>query len=143
MNLFKRMIAFVMAYSFSEDQESPSMIPMADMLNHHSNNNAHLIFERNSLKMVSCKKIEKVDFCFDKCGLKPLLPWTIIRATLVFHKHNSAPVLNMCFHVFIYIFLINGNEKNYLEHFSIYVHFRFYSLVLNIPQTAFILLLCL
>jgi len=60
MNLFKRMIAFVMAYSFSEDQESPSMIPMADMLNHHSNNNAHLIFERNSLKMVSCKKIEKV-----------------------------------------------------------------------------------
>ena len=54
------MIAFVMAYSFSEDQESPSMIPMADMLNHHSNNNANLIFERNALKMISCRKIDKV-----------------------------------------------------------------------------------
>ena len=54
------MIAFVMAYSFSEDQESPSMIPMADMLNHNSNNNALLMFERNSLKMMSCRKIDKV-----------------------------------------------------------------------------------
>eukprot|EP00111_Clytia_hemisphaerica_P006549 TCONS_00018965-protein len=68
MNLFKRMIAFVMAYSFSEDQESPSMIPMADMLNHHSNNNANLIFERNALKMISCRKIDKGEEIFNTFG---------------------------------------------------------------------------
>lgn len=68
MNLFKRTIAFVMAYSFTEDQESPSMIPMADMLNHHSNNNAHLIFERNHLKMISCRKIDKGDEIFNTFG---------------------------------------------------------------------------
>lgn len=61
MDLFKRMIAFVMAYSFTEDQEeSPSMIPMADMLNHHSNNNANLIYQRDCLKMISCRRIDKV-----------------------------------------------------------------------------------
>ena len=73
MKLFKRMIAFVMAYSFSEDQESPSMIPMADMLNHHSNNNALLMFERNSLKMMSCRKIDKV--------------WWYLLVVLLFYCH--------------------------------------------------------
>ena len=60
LGFYKQMVAFVMAYSFTEDHDSPVMIPMADMLNHHSNNNAHLVFEKNHLKVVSLKKIEKV-----------------------------------------------------------------------------------
>ena len=60
LDFYKRMVAFVMAYSFTENQDSPAMVPMADILNHHSHNNAHLVFETDSLKMISLKKIEKV-----------------------------------------------------------------------------------
>jgi SET domain-containing protein 6 len=72
------MVAFVMAYSFTEpasaqgpdgsddeddEAQSPSlpmMVPMADILNHVARNNAHLDFGQDSLKMVATKDIKKV-----------------------------------------------------------------------------------
>ena len=75
------MAAFVMAYSFTEQDSSkddddddddddnnevksndsaPVMVPMADILNHISNNNAHLEFGAESLTMVATEDIHKV-----------------------------------------------------------------------------------
>ena len=84
--LYKHMAAFVMAYSFTEqdpskddddeddndddddddnnkvksDDSAPAMVPMADILNHISNNNAHLQFGAESLTMVATQHIHKV-----------------------------------------------------------------------------------
>jgi len=74
LDLYKRMAAFVMAYSFTEnssdedddsDSENaaltgPTMVPMADILNHISNNNAHLEFGDEKLTMVAVQDISKV-----------------------------------------------------------------------------------
>jgi len=69
LDLYKRMVAFIMAYSFTEFADtSPSMIPMADILNHHSNNNACLLFGHNNLRMVSSRKIEKGEEIFNTFG---------------------------------------------------------------------------
>ena len=74
---YKKMVAYVMAYSFSEpvrveeeeddeeeddetDTNPPFMVPMADILNHVAKNNAHLTFGKESLKMVTTKNIKKV-----------------------------------------------------------------------------------
>ena len=61
------MVAFVMAYSFTEppadefdDSPPPMMVPMADILNHVAKNNAHLSFEKEALKMIAIKPIKKV-----------------------------------------------------------------------------------
>ena len=80
------MAAFVMAYSFTEQDSSkydnddeeeeeeeddditevkgndsaPAMVPMADILNHISNHNAHLEFGAESLTMVATQDIHKV-----------------------------------------------------------------------------------
>lgn len=77
-----KMVAFVMAYSFTEpgneeDDDSdedgdvsitrakmPMMVPMADILNHVAHNNAHLDFGKESLKMVATKSIKKVRFSY-------------------------------------------------------------------------------
>lgn len=66
LDMFKHMAAFVMAYSFTENgpgchgDNAPVMVPMADMLNHHSDNNAHLEFAQEELRMVSTQPIKKV-----------------------------------------------------------------------------------
>lgn len=76
LDLYKKMVAFVMAYSFTEplklsddsdsddDEEEqrnfPMMVPMADILNHVARNNAHLDFGKDSLKMIAIKDIKKV-----------------------------------------------------------------------------------
>ena len=39
---------------------APAMVPMADILNHISNNNAHLEFGNESLSMVAIHNISKV-----------------------------------------------------------------------------------
>ena len=88
LEFYKKMVAFVMAYSFTEpikssdksreteqasddsdcedDEEEvpspPMMVPMADILNHVAKNNAKLTFEKDALKMVATKEIEKVLF---------------------------------------------------------------------------------
>lgn len=77
LELYKRMVSYVMAYSFTEppkdddsedfgeeeEEEEKStiyMVPMADMLNHIANNNAHLSFKPDCLEMVATKDIKKV-----------------------------------------------------------------------------------
>lgn len=83
LDLYKKMVAFVMSYSFTEpsnrlpigmdadeddedddDNDShhppPVMVPLADALNHIAKNNAKLLFEKECLKMVSTKPIRKV-----------------------------------------------------------------------------------
>lgn len=76
LELYKRMVSYVMAYSFTEppkdddsddlgeeeEEEKPTiyMVPMADMLNHIANNNAHLSFKPDCLEMIATKDIKKV-----------------------------------------------------------------------------------
>jgi len=82
LDYYKRAVAFVMAYSFTEptkdtstrDSESstdsvqqklpPMMVPMADILNHVAKNNARLDFGVKSLKMVATRPIAEVS---NKC----------------------------------------------------------------------------
>ena len=71
------MVAFIMAYSFTEpidededededvihggtQRSGPMMVPMADILNHVTDNNAHLDFGKEALKMTATKYIKKV-----------------------------------------------------------------------------------
>ncbi|XP_074635550.1 N-lysine methyltransferase setd6-like isoform X1 [Acropora palmata] len=82
LDLYKHMAAFVMAYSFTEnssdedddsDSENaaltgPAMVPMADILNHISNNNAHLEFGDEKLTMVAVQDISKGEEIFNTYG---------------------------------------------------------------------------
>ncbi|EDO37756.1 predicted protein [Nematostella vectensis] len=74
LSLYKHMAAFIMAYSFTEDSPSfhgnnvPVMVPMADILNHHSNNNARLEFGEEELSMVSTQHILKGGEVFNTYG---------------------------------------------------------------------------
>ncbi|KAL5016620.1 hypothetical protein ScPMuIL_006209 [Solemya velum] len=80
---YKQMVAFVMAYSFTEpsgqdyrlsqgDEPTvptyPMMVPMADILNHISKNNAHLKFEKDALEMIAMKAIKKGDEVYNTYG---------------------------------------------------------------------------
>ncbi|XP_064612433.1 N-lysine methyltransferase setd6-like [Liolophura sinensis] len=86
LEFYKKMVAFVMAYSFTEPLQSfdgeesdeegeitspPMMIPMADILNHVAKNNAHLLFEKDCLKMVAAKDIKKGEEVFNTYGELP------------------------------------------------------------------------
>ncbi|XP_070572330.1 N-lysine methyltransferase setd6-like isoform X1 [Ptychodera flava] len=79
--LYKKMVAFIMAYSFTESKAqqegegeeetkaaSPVMVPVADILNHVSANNAHLNFGEKSLTMVSTRSIKKGEEIFNTYG---------------------------------------------------------------------------
>uniref|UniRef100_A0A0B7AIJ8 SET domain-containing protein n=2 Tax=Arion vulgaris TaxID=1028688 RepID=A0A0B7AIJ8_9EUPU len=84
--LFKKMVAFVMAYSFTEPQgkkqddsdddsddeetimSAPMMVPMADMLNHITKNNAKLTFGKDALKMVTTRMIKKGEEVYNTYG---------------------------------------------------------------------------
>ncbi|XP_052244047.1 N-lysine methyltransferase setd6-like isoform X6 [Dreissena polymorpha] len=88
LEFYKKMVAFVMSYSFTEpasisnnededdddddDEKSgsppPMMVPMADILNHVAKNNAHLKFEKEALKMVAIKDIPKGEEVFNTYG---------------------------------------------------------------------------
>ncbi|KAG9352544.1 hypothetical protein JZ751_020958 [Albula glossodonta] len=78
LELYKNLVAFVMAYSFQEplleDEEDekepnlPMMVPMADMLNHVSNHSAHLEFTPECLKMVSVRRIGTGEEIFNTYG---------------------------------------------------------------------------
>ncbi|XP_022061864.1 N-lysine methyltransferase setd6 isoform X1 [Acanthochromis polyacanthus] len=83
LELYTKLVAFIMAYSFQEPQEEedddedeeeekapnpPMMVPMADMLNHVSNHNANLEFTPDSLKMVCVRPIPKGDEVFNTYG---------------------------------------------------------------------------
>ncbi|XP_059170295.1 N-lysine methyltransferase SETD6-like [Physella acuta] len=88
LDLFKKMVAFVMAYSFTEPQykekdegsddeideeeektmSPPIMVPLADALNHITKNNAKLTFGEEALKMVSTRPIKKGEEIFNTYG---------------------------------------------------------------------------
>ncbi|XP_013416662.1 N-lysine methyltransferase setd6 [Lingula anatina] len=98
---YKKMVAFVMAYSFTEpvksnengneDEENgndedededaekkspPMMVPMADILNHVAKNNAHLSFDKDCLRMVSTKPIREGEEVFNTYG--QLANWQLL-----------------------------------------------------------------
>jgi len=78
LEFYKRAVAFVMAYSFTEPttdasrshsesstdsvqcKPPPMMVPAADILNHVAKNNARLDFGVESLKMVATRPIAEV-----------------------------------------------------------------------------------
>ncbi|XP_068749517.1 uncharacterized protein [Montipora capricornis] len=82
LDLYKHMAAFVMAYSFTEKSDydsdsdsnfsagapAPVMVPMADILNHISKNNAHLEFGRETLTMVAVQDIFEGQEVFNTYG---------------------------------------------------------------------------
>lgn len=72
MNLYKHMVGFVMSYSFTDHENNETlMVPVADIFNHHTNNNAQLSFDDESmLRMISTKPIKKVRV--DKSLLEPV-----------------------------------------------------------------------
>ncbi|KAG9463940.1 hypothetical protein GDO78_020767 [Eleutherodactylus coqui] len=90
LDLYKRMVAFVMAYSFQEplqeeedddddddddDEEDcrkgtlpPMMVPVADLLNHVAHHNAQLEFTPESLRMVTTRPVMAGDELFNTYG---------------------------------------------------------------------------
>lgn len=79
LELYKRLVAFVMAYSFQEPVEDededeerapnpPMMVPMADMLNHISKHNANLEYTPDCLKMVAVRCIKNGEEVFNTYG---------------------------------------------------------------------------
>ncbi|XP_069757061.1 N-lysine methyltransferase setd6 [Narcine bancroftii] len=90
LDLYKKLVAFVMAYSFQEPVEGededdddedktpnpPLIVPMADILNHVANHNANLEFTPEYLKMVSIKKISGGEEIFNTYG--QLANWQLL-----------------------------------------------------------------
>ncbi|KAI0221293.1 N-lysine methyltransferase SETD6 [Lamellibrachia satsuma] len=81
LEFYKKMVAFVMAYSFTEpcdDEDNdddinqqvspPVMVPMADVLNHIAKNNAHLNFGKEVLTMVAKVPICRGEEIFNTYG---------------------------------------------------------------------------
>ncbi|XP_067327036.1 N-lysine methyltransferase SETD6 [Anolis sagrei] len=84
LELYKRLVAFVMAYSFQEpldDEEEgepnpPVMVPLADLLNHVANHNANLEYSPERLKMVATRPILKGQEIFNTYG--ELANWQLL-----------------------------------------------------------------
>eukprot|EP00112_Aurelia_sp_Birch-Aquarium-sp1_P012589 Seg2648.2 transcript_id=Seg2648.2/GoldUCD/mRNA.D3Y31 product="N-lysine methyltransferase setd6" protein_id=Seg2648.2/GoldUCD/D3Y31 len=70
LSLYKHMVGFVMSYSFTDYQTNETlMVPVADIFNHHTNNNAQLSFDdESSLRMISTKPIKKGEEIFNTFG---------------------------------------------------------------------------
>ncbi|XP_069724313.1 LOW QUALITY PROTEIN: N-lysine methyltransferase SETD6 [Phaenicophaeus curvirostris] len=78
LELYKQLVAFVMAYSFQEplDEEDedekgpnpPMMVPVADILNHVANHNANLEYSPQCLRMVTTQPISKGQEIFNTYG---------------------------------------------------------------------------
>ncbi|KAH0619420.1 hypothetical protein JD844_000033 [Phrynosoma platyrhinos] len=78
LELYKKLVAFVMAYSFQEplddeeeDEEEPNppvMVPLADLLNHVANHNANLEYSPECLKMIATRPIRKGQEIFNTYG---------------------------------------------------------------------------
>jgi len=73
---YKKITAFIMAYSFRDQNEEPGspksigpmMVPVADILNHVTKNNAQLQFEKNELIISTTKPIKKGEEIFNTYG---------------------------------------------------------------------------
>eukprot|EP00795_Rhopilema_esculentum_P015478 gene15478-6729_t len=70
LNLYKHMVGFVMSYSFTDYETGETlMVPVADLFNHNTNNNAQLSFDDESLlRMISTKPIKKGEEIFNTFG---------------------------------------------------------------------------
>ncbi|XP_039209499.1 N-lysine methyltransferase SETD6 isoform X1 [Crotalus tigris] len=77
LDLYRRLVAFVMAYSFQEplneeeEEEEPNppvMVPLADLLNHVAHHNANLEYSSESLKMVTTRPVQKGQEIFNTYG---------------------------------------------------------------------------
>ncbi|KAM3920657.1 N-lysine methyltransferase SETD6 [Leptodactylus fuscus] len=79
LDLYRRLVAFVMAYSFQEplddeeddcgkDAHPPMMVPVADLLNHVAHHNTHLEFTPECLRMVTTRPVMGGDELFNTYG---------------------------------------------------------------------------
>ncbi|KAF1652774.1 N-lysine methyltransferase SETD6, partial [Eudyptes chrysocome] len=78
LELYKQLVAFVMAYSFQEPLEEededekgpnpPMMVPVADILNHVANHNANLEYSPQCLRMVTTQPVGKGQEIFNTYG---------------------------------------------------------------------------
>ncbi|XP_064526803.1 N-lysine methyltransferase SETD6 isoform X2 [Pseudopipra pipra] len=78
LELYKELVAFVMAYSFQEPLEEededekgpnpPMMVPVADILNHVANHNANLEYSPHCLRMVTTQPVGKGQEIFNTYG---------------------------------------------------------------------------
>lgn len=77
LELYTKLVAFVMAYSFQEpledeeDEEEPNppvMVPVADLLNHVANHNANLEYSAECLKLVTTQPIGQGQEIFNTYG---------------------------------------------------------------------------
>ncbi|XP_066183823.1 N-lysine methyltransferase SETD6 isoform X2 [Sylvia atricapilla] len=78
LELYKELVAFVMAYSFQEPLEEeeedekgpnpPMMVPVADILNHVANHNANLEYSPQCLRMVTTQPVGKGQEIFNTYG---------------------------------------------------------------------------
>ncbi|PIO31799.1 N-lysine methyltransferase setd6 [Aquarana catesbeiana] len=79
LDLYMRLVAFVMAYSFQEpieDEEEdcgkevlpPMMVPVADLLNHVARHNTHLEFAADCLRMVTTQSVPAGHELFNTYG---------------------------------------------------------------------------
>ncbi|NXC75815.1 SETD6 methyltransferase, partial [Anhinga anhinga] len=78
LELYKELVAFVMAYSFQEPLEEededekgpnpPMMVPVADILNHVAKHNANLEYAPQCLRMVTTQPVSKGQEIFNTYG---------------------------------------------------------------------------
>lgn len=62
---YSKMVAFLMSYSFSDAEQSDplrqtQMVPVIDLLNHHSYHHAELIFQEDYLLLTAIRNIKRV-----------------------------------------------------------------------------------
>ncbi|XP_062514334.1 N-lysine methyltransferase SETD6-like [Corticium candelabrum] len=73
LTLYKKMVSFVMAYSFTDPvcrnvYASVMMVPVADILNHHSKHNAKIVYGRTALDIVALRAIKPNEEVFNTYG---------------------------------------------------------------------------
>ena len=65
MQLYEKLVATVMSYSFTDDEEGDPlqrtmMVPFVDLLNHHSLHHAELNFGEDHLQLMAVRRISTV-----------------------------------------------------------------------------------
>lgn len=73
LTVYKKMVSFVMAYSFTDAHcrnafASVMMVPVADILNHHSRHNARITYQRTALDIVAIRRIDANEEVFNSYG---------------------------------------------------------------------------
>ena len=82
------MVGFVMSYSFTDHENNETlMVPVADIFNHHTNNNAQLSFDDESLlRMISTKPIKKVNMCYFFTDYNDAIEWILWNQLIIVSK---------------------------------------------------------